>query len=124
YFYEPSQAQVTVFEKFEDSPLWSALQFLWGQGSLGEFFQPVACDAHCPKVEDAQVVLALRPHESVAAVKHVYLVVDQGSKQVSRSVVIDSLGNKSEYIFKSMSFGKPIPESRFVFAIPKGVSVL
>src|SRR2546427_3529112 len=33
-FYEPDNAQVTIFDEFKHSPLFEALRFLWGQGSL------------------------------------------------------------------------------------------
>ena len=38
YFYEPENAQVTVFERFQDSPLANAVQFLWGQGDIEATF--------------------------------------------------------------------------------------
>src|SRR5262245_58384914 len=43
FFYEPENAQVTEFEKFEDSDLSNALRFLLGKGDLAKRFTVAAC---------------------------------------------------------------------------------
>ncbi len=124
YFYEPENAQVTVFDKFEDSPLWNAMRFLWGQGSLSETFAVKECDAACPKPGAGEAVLWLAPKEPVAAVDHVVLIIDTAASRVKSSLVYDALGNRTEYHFTDLTFGQKLDPKKFQFEVPKGVSVL
>lgn len=124
YFYEPENAQVTVFEKFQDSPLWNALRFLWGQGSLTQTFNVSVCKDKCPTLAAGELALTLLPKEPIAAVDHVVLVVDPAQKRVRRSLVYDALGNRTEYDFLEVAFEKNIDAKKFEFTIPKGVNVL
>jgi outer membrane lipoprotein carrier protein len=125
YLYEPENAQVTVFERFQDSPLWNAVRFLWGQGSgLLETFDVSACDNACPSPEAGEVLLRLVPKKPVAAVARVILGVDASTNLVRRSLVFDTLGNRTEYLFKDVKLGAKVEAKKFEFKMPKGVSVV
>lgn len=130
YFYEPANAQVTLFEHFADSPMAQAMQFLWGQGALSRLFDVAACPADratapaCPNVEPGEQVVVLRPRQPLPTVEHVALVVDAQGTRVRRSIVYDALHNQTRYTFDDVQFGQAIDAARFTFVIPSGVSVL
>ena len=124
YFYEPTNAQVTVFEQFRDSPVAHAMEFLWGQGDLPKMFTFAACDATCGPIQADEVAVRLSPKETMASVDHVILVVEPQAARVRRSQVVDALGNRSEYVFTDLHFNAGIDPKKFAFTMPDGVSVL
>ncbi|MEO1174531.1 MAG: outer-membrane lipoprotein carrier protein LolA, partial [Myxococcota bacterium] len=123
YFYEPENAQVTVFESFEDSPLANAIRFLWGQGSILETFNVSACDAKCRPSEKTHTSVLLKPKEALPSVERIQLTVD-GDGRVRRSVVFDPIGNRTEYRFDEVRFGTPVADKKFAFTVPDGVSII
>lgn len=123
YFYEPENAQVTVFDSFKDSPVSNAMRFLWGQGELAKSFTASACDAKCVKADDATSIV-MKPKEQLAAVEHIQLDVDTQTGRVKRSIVFDPLGNRTEYAFTSLDLEAKVADAKFAFTIPNGVSVL
>lgn len=129
YFYEPDNAQVTVFERFGDSPIANAMQFLWGQGELRKSFEVQACDTSCAEPSQAgakpgEVAVRMVPKEGIAAVDHAVLWVDEKAQRVRRSLVYDPLGNVTEYQFSEVKLGTPIDGAKFAFTVPQGVSLL
>jgi outer membrane lipoprotein carrier protein len=124
FFYEPDNAQVTIFDRFQDSPLWNALRFLWGQGQITQSFDVRACDDGCPAGEPGDVSVKLVPKEPLAAVDHVALFVDPGESRLRKSVVYDSLGNRTEFTFSEVKLGVKVDPKKFDFKIPEGVSIL
>jgi outer membrane lipoprotein carrier protein len=124
YFYEPENAQVTVFDKFQASPLWNALRFLWGQGDIGKSFDVRACDDTCPKAEAGALVLKLVPKEPLAAVDRVVIVVDPTQDRLQKSIVFDTLGNRTEYAFSDVVLGAKVDPKKFDFKPPEGVNIL
>ncbi|OGQ91383.1 MAG: hypothetical protein A2289_21660 [Deltaproteobacteria bacterium RIFOXYA12_FULL_58_15] len=125
YFYEPQNAQVTVFDRFDDSPLASAVRFLWGQGNITEAFDVKPCTGtNCDRGEAGDIVLELWPKQEIPTVRYTLLVVDPASFRVRRSIVFDPLGNRNEYHFTELKFGSKIADSKFDFEIPKGASIL
>jgi outer membrane lipoprotein-sorting protein len=130
FFYEPDNAQVTVFEQFADSPIAQAMQFLWGQGQISQLFAASVCPPRagdkelCPPAAAGELVVQLVPRSPLPTVHHVALVVDAASWRVVRSVVYDPLENQTIYRFDKLSAGEPIAAKTFAFEIPSGVSVL
>ena len=124
YFYEPENAQVTVFEKFQDSPLANAVQFLWGQGDISKTFEVEPCKTKCDVGDDGDLILVLWPKHDIPTVDHSVLVVDPKTYRVRRSFVYDPLGNHTEYRFEDIRFGGDVPEKKFDFEVPKGVNIL
>lgn len=123
YFYEPENAQVTVFDSFQDSPIANGVRFLWGQGEIAKHFDAQACDAKCLPAPDAVSVILI-PKEAIAAVERIQLDADPTSGRVKRSVVVDPLGNRTEYVFKDLDLDAKVADAKFAFTIPTGVSVL
>ena len=124
YFYEPGNAQVTVFEQFEDSQLSMAMRFLWGQGDIKTLFDVLQCDEKCNVGETTDWKVQLYPKEALPTLKSVVLVVDPKTKRPKLSVIYDNLGNRTEYGLTNLQKEKDIPAKKFAFKIPDGVSVL
>lgn len=123
YFYEPENSQVTVFDKFNDSPIANAVRFLWGQGDLAKSFEARLCDASCINAGDAVSIL-LAPKEPIPAVERIQLDSDRNSGRVRRSIVVDPLGNRTEYAFKDLNLAAKVSDAKFAFTIPSGASIL
>lgn len=124
YFYEPENAQVTVFEEFEDSPLANAIRFLWGQGSILDTFDVRACDQQCREAPSGTTSVLLSPKEPIPSVDVIQLSVDGTTFRVVRSVVFDPLGNRTEYEFSDIEFGAKVPDKKFNFRVPPGVNLI
>ncbi len=124
YFYEPANAQVTVFERFADSPLANALRFLWGQGNIRDTFRLAPCAAGCEIAQANELAVELWPKQEIPTVDHSLLVIDRSTWRVRASVVIDPLGNRNEYHFADLRFAVKVDPAKFDFVVPKGVSVL
>ena len=84
YFYEPDNAQVTVFEKFEDSQLSRVVQFLWGQGDLVSTFNIEPCIENCGAISEQERVLSLTPKQNIPSIHRVLLAVDLRTSRVVR----------------------------------------
>ena len=125
YFYEPENAQVTVFEQFRDSPVASAMQLMWGHGDIRKTFAIEPCDPTCPPLASGEAAVLLVPQGGgMAAVDHVVLVMQETPPRVRRSLVFDPLGNRTEYAFNEVQFGSQIDTQKFSFTVPPGVSLL
>ena len=128
WFYEPDNAQVTEFERFEDSQLSTALEFLLGRGKLTQSFEVRACKSHCDRFSTINgkehAVVALWPKDEIPTVDHRLFVVDEGAWRVVKTVVFDPLGNRTEYAFTDMKFGATISDKKFEFRVPEGVNRL
>lgn len=124
YFYEPENAQVTVFERFEDSPLSHALRFLIGKGNLSQRFEVTLCRKACPPTAPGHVALRLAPRRTLPGVERIFLGVEEATGKVAQSVVVDPLQNQTVYRFEGVVFGAAIAPHRFAFRIPRGAQVL
>jgi len=124
FFYEPENAQVTVFENFDDSDLSNALRFLLGQGELRERFDVKPCPKDCRAGEPGDDVIALWPKKPLGNVDHVLLVVNPKVNRVRMSVVFDALGNRTDYLFADVKFHAKITDKKFQFKTPEGVQEL
>lgn len=122
YFYEPQKSQVMVYENLRDSRYSKALRFLIGQGDLNENFNVAPCKQHCGLGDEGDVVVELTPKEPLANVDHLALVVDPQTKRIKLTATFDSLGYRSEYRFKKVTFGGNIKDGWFVFKKPKNVA--
>ncbi|MBI3179848.1 MAG: outer membrane lipoprotein carrier protein LolA [Deltaproteobacteria bacterium] len=123
-FYEPEAAQVTLFEAFEDSPLFEATRFLWGQGRIDRLFDAKTCSTHCDLGGAGEIVIELWPKQELASIDHTVLIVDAKAFRVLRSIIFDTLGNRTEYVFSAVKFGAKISGKKFDFVMPQGVSIL
>ncbi|RYF10418.1 MAG: outer membrane lipoprotein carrier protein LolA [Deltaproteobacteria bacterium] len=126
YFSEPDSGQVTIFEDFARSPLFTALQILWGGGDLQQNFALAfaAPQDQCPAASPGQQTLCLRPKQSLAALDHACLLIDSRPLQVRAARLIDPMGNITDYRLANLQTHRHLDDAQFVFHVDKGVSVL
>lgn len=124
YFYEPENAQVTIFDDFDKTDLSNALRFLIGQGDLKERFNVGPCTASCDLVKGNLLKVQLTPKKPMASATKVLMFVEPGTYRVMTSVVFDSLGNRTEYRFSEVKFGQNLKSQYFEISIPSGVQRL
>lgn len=125
YFYEPENAQVTVFEGFDKSPMFEALRFLWGHGQVTKHFSSRACTHTCPQAdEDSYAAIELVPKKPIPTLDYCAIVVDTKTLRVKTAIAFDPLGNQTTYAFENMKWGSNVSDAVFDFQIPKGVSVI
>jgi outer membrane lipoprotein-sorting protein len=124
YFYEPENAQVTIFDGFDRSQIFGSIKFLWGQGDIHELFTVSPCKKLCKHGAEGLTVYELEPKSELANVQHVAMVIDGAAHTINKAVVYDSLGNRNEYVFSAFDFAAKMPDKKFDFQIPNGVSIL
>jgi outer membrane lipoprotein carrier protein len=116
--YDPDdrQALETAVPASGDLPV--PLSFLWGKQRIDEAFDvtPVA-------EKDGEARLRLRPKRSIPNVSEVTLTLRLTAPVViTRTQVQDELGGESDIAFSGIRTNVPVPDGRFAFEIPKGVS--
>jgi len=96
----------------------AAIQFLLGRGNLAEEFDilPVACDA-------GQAELKLTP-KAAATYEYLVIWVDPGQGLITRTEVVDLLGNRTQVEFHDMRINQKPDAAVFRFEPPEGVSVV
>jgi outer membrane lipoprotein carrier protein len=96
----------------------AAIQFLLGEGDLFREFQVSALSCELEAVE-----LVLVPREP-ASYEKLQILVDPATGDVSRTHVVDLLGNTTRVEFKDLQVNRVPPASTFRFEPPEGVSVV
>jgi outer membrane lipoprotein carrier protein len=96
----------------------AAIQFLLGEGDLFREFQVSALSC-----EPAAVELLLVPREP-ASYEKLQILVDPVTGDVSRTHVVDLLGNSTRVEFRDLQLNRRPPASTFRFDPPEGVSVV
>ena len=97
----------------------TALLFLAGRGNLTRDFT-----ASLPADQPAgEWRLTLRPRASQADFETLTLEVDRTSLTFRGLVVVDAQGGTSAFRFTNMRENRGLPDSDFVFSIPRGVEV-
>ena len=124
FFYEPANAQVTRFEKFSESKLGAAIDFLIGRGDFAKNFDVKTCTNFCDAGEPDSQVLTLWPKKPLGHIDHVLLFVDPKSYRVRSSMVFDTLENRTEYRFTELTFGAQVKDRTFDFRVPDVVQEL
>jgi len=100
-----------------DSELFYALRFLYGEGDL-------AADFHISQGEPGEGLarLVLSPRGDEQSFKEVHLLADPGTFEIRETVIIDPADNESRIRFTKLSYA-PLETQDFRFAPPKGVRV-
>jgi outer membrane lipoprotein carrier protein len=96
----------------------AAIQFLLGEGDMLREFEvtELAC-------QDERVELELVPREP-ASYEKLRIVANPSSGDISRTVVVDLLGNVTEIEFTDLKVDQKPPDDRFRFVPPEGVKVV
>jgi outer membrane lipoprotein carrier protein len=114
--YQPDEKLVHKL-RVKDSELYSALNFLFGQGDLRQEF-----NITLGGVKDGLVSLMLKPKVSQSNYKMLTLHLDPATWEIRVTELVDPLDNVSTVSFIAPSYD-PLKLSGFKFTPPKGVRV-
>lgn len=122
YFYVPADKQVRVSPMPEDGRVPTPILFLAGRGDLLRDFRVEEVAA--PMGAAGMRALRLRPVKPEPEYDTLTLVVDGGTYAIRQLVVVDAQGGTSTFSFTNLKENVGVPDSRFVFTMPKGVDVV
>jgi outer membrane lipoprotein carrier protein len=124
YFYLPEEKQVFVDHSAggalgmsPDSPL----SLLAGKSRIEDTF---TVERTSTEPRRGGVVLRLLPHRRYEDIEKIELEVEPSSGRFLRVMLIDSLENRTEFMFDDIKENRGIPESLFRFTIPNGVDII
>ena len=122
YFHVPADKQVRVSAVPADGRLPTPILFLAGRGDLLRDFkvEEVAAPGGAAGVK----ALKLRPVRPEPEYESLTLVVDGASYAMRQLIVVDGQGGTSTFSFSNLRENVGVPDSRFVFTMPKGVDVV
>jgi outer membrane lipoprotein carrier protein len=96
----------------------AAIQFLLGEGDMLREFR--VTELSCG---EASVELELVPREP-ASYEKLRIVADPAGGDISRTVVVDLIGNVTEIDFTDLKVDQKLPDDFFRFVPPEGVKVV
>lgn len=122
YFYVPADKQVRISAMPEADRAPTPILFLAGRGDLLRDFRVEETTPPPPAVGvRALKLVPKRPEPEYASLT---LVVDASSFVLRQLVVVDTQGGSSTFSFLNLRENAGVPESRFLFKIPRGVDVI
>jgi len=122
YFHVPADKQVRVSALRTDGRLPTPILFLAGRGDLLRDFKVEEIAA--PGGASGARALRLRPVRPEPEYDSLTLVVDGSSYAFRQLIVVDGQGGTSTFSFTNLRENVGVPDSRFVFTMPKGVDVI
>lgn len=122
YFYVPADKQVRVSAMPEDGRVPTPILFLAGRGDLLRDF--AVEEVAPPQGTTGARALKLRPVRREQEYDTLTLVVDAASMAWRQLIVVDGQGGTSTFSFMNLRENVGVPDSRFVFTMPKGVDVV
>jgi outer membrane lipoprotein carrier protein len=122
YFYVPADKQVRVSAMPEAGRVPTPILFLAGRGDLLRDFKVEEVPA--PAGATGARALRLRPVRPEPEYDTLTLVVDGTSYAMRQMIVVDAQGGTSTFSFTNLRENVGVPDSRFVFTMPKGVDVV
>jgi len=120
YLREEKMVQTLKLEDMEEEQ--TPLLFLAGKGNLKRDFiiEPSPPGSTAPQ---GSYQLVLTPRRGRESYQKLILEVDAQSYQVRRMVLLDLIGNITEYRFSNIKENLNLPERFFQFKVPRGVEV-
>jgi outer membrane lipoprotein carrier protein len=122
YFYVPADKQVRVSPMPEAGRVPTPILFLAGRGDLLRDFSVE--EVAPPQGATGTRALRLRPVRREQEYETLTLVVDSASMSWRQLIVVDGQGGTSTFTFTNLRENVGVPDSRFVFSMPKGVDVV
>ncbi|HTU99043.1 MAG TPA: outer membrane lipoprotein carrier protein LolA [Luteitalea sp.] len=122
YFHVPADKQVRVSAVPADGRMPTPILFLAGRGDLLRDFKVEEVPA--PGGGAGAKALKLRPVRPEPEYDSLTLVVDGASYAMRQLIVVDGQGGTSTFSFANLRENVGVPDSRFVFTMPKGVDVV
>ena len=123
WFYVPGERQVrrTAVKKLDD--LRSPLAFLLGKTKLEKELQGLSLAPDVVPLAAGDVTLRGVPKSLADRVSQVLLEITP-DHWIGRIVIEEADGSVTEYRFSNQRENEPVPDQRFVFAVPNGVEVI
>ena len=122
YFHVPADKQVRVRTVPADGRMPTPILFLAGRGDLLRDFKVEEVAA--PSGAAGARALKLRPVRQEPEYESLTLVVDGTTYAMRQLIVVDGQGGTSTFSFTNLRENVGVPDSRFVFTMPKGVDVV
>jgi len=122
YFYVPADKQVRISAMPEAGRVPTPILFLAGRGDLLRDF--TVDEVPAPSGVAGVRALRLRPVRPEPEYETLTLVVDAASYAWRQLIVVDGQGGTSTFTFTNLRENVGVPDSRFVFTMPKGVDVV
>ena len=69
-------------------------------------------------------MLRLLPRHPREDFDQIELEVEPSSGRVQRVILVDSLSNRTEFLFESIKENQNLPDTQFLFTIPSGVDIV
>jgi outer membrane lipoprotein carrier protein len=123
YAWVPADRQVTISSLPRGDEASTPILFLVGRGNLVRDFDVAAA----PSVAGAPAgsyALLLTPRRKVPEYDSLTLVVDRASYVLRMLIARDGQGGTSTFTFTGLKENVNIPDSKFVFTIPRGAEVV
>jgi outer membrane lipoprotein carrier protein len=123
WFYVPGERQVrrTAVKKLDD--LRSPLAFLLGKTKLEKELQGLSLAPDVVPLAAGDVTLRGVPKSLADRVSQVLLEITP-EHWIGRITIEEADGSVTEYRFSNQRKNEPVPDQRFVFAVPDGVEVI
>jgi outer membrane lipoprotein carrier protein len=121
YEYVPAEKAVTRSSVKESDDLRAPFAFLLGQGNLRSEFRRIEFSRESP-INAGNKVLRMLP-KRLQDFEELLIEFDPDSFQIARLSVVESDGERSDFIFSNMRENVPAPSAEFTFKAPGGVEV-
>ncbi len=125
WFYMPSDKQV-IIGSFDQSFKYKPMQtFLTGMGRiLAEFNVKFDSGSAIKGARNAYILQLIPKKQEEGAPAKILIAVDKKGFLITRSVVIDKLGNRTEIDFSDIKLNTAMPDGLFTFVPPKDAEVI
>ncbi len=121
YEYIPAEKQVTRSSIKETGDMRAPFAFLLGRGNLRRDFKRIEFAAESP-IKAGNRVLRLVPKQE-QDFEELLIEIEPSNSQMSRLSIVESNGERSDFIFSNVRENVPAPASQFTFKAPPGVEV-
>lgn len=125
WMYDGEENQVVVNEFMQQTTSVTGLNFLEGLGDLKKSFDVTLAAAPADATAKDAVFLSLAPKDaSDVQFTNILLAVDRKTGLANEVFLTDPMGSVTRLTFTNLVRNKALPDSRFVFEIPKGAEVI
>lgn len=125
WMYDGEENQVIVNEFMQETTSVTALNFLEGLGDLKKSFTVALATAPADATVKDAVFLTLTPKDTVdVQFTSILLAVDRKTGLAHEVFLTNPLGQQTRLTLAKLVKNKGLPDSRFVFEIPKGAEVI
>ena len=125
WMYDGEENQVVVNEFMQQTTSVTGLNFLEGLGDLKASFDVTMAAAPADATAKDAVFLSLAPKDAAdVQFTNILLAVDRKTGLANEVFLTDPMGSVTRLTFTNLVRNKALPDSRFVFEIPKGAEVI